>query len=106
MSLKQIELLWELMESEALFKYILTGAESPAIIICTDYLTAPDAKKSEHYTLYFGEGITHINFSNLNKAKIKAKEIIDSSKHKRTYRVLNKNNDIIEDYRTTEEKYN
>jgi len=72
--------LWELMEMEAKERYYLDRAgykaEKPGIIISTGLFRGPDAKNTEFYTVWFGQGIAHWNFKSLTKAREKVQEIL------------------------------
>ncbi len=86
--------LWYLMESEAIESFYLelgTGeyAKIPAIIICTGYLRAPNAKRNENFTLYFGQGLAHFNFKKLEEAKRKAEDILNTSKREIGVKIIN-----------------
>lgn len=87
--------LFDIMESEALQKYYIDNSEKPAIIIVTGMWLAPNANKKDSYTLYFGEGITHYNFSNFKKAEEKATEILKTAKKPISVRVINRQNDVL-----------
>ena len=73
-------ILWDLMEMEARERYYLDRegfrAEKPGIIISTGVFRAPDAKKTEFYTVWFGQGTAHWNFTSLKKARAKVQEIL------------------------------
>ena len=79
------KLLFSLMEHEADVKYYLDRpqddfkAEAPGMMITSGMFVAADAKKKEHYTLWFGQ-IAHWNFTSLEKAKEKAMEVLSKSK--------------------------
>ena len=78
------KVLWELMEMEAVEKYYIDRplrfrAELPGIFISSGMFRSPDAKRTENYTVWFGRGIAHWNFTSLRKARIKAKEILDTA---------------------------
>lgn len=83
-----VNVLFELVESEALEKYYLWSeekqayAKKAAITINTGFTTDPNAKSNERYTLYFGSGIAHFNFSNIKKAHVKVGEIFKGKKAK------------------------
>ena len=74
--------LFGLMESESELKYYLkkTGhlgyADKPAVIVATGMWLAPDHKKGEWYTVYFGTGIEHWNVKTIKQAKEKVAEIL------------------------------
>jgi hypothetical protein len=91
----QQELLWEIMESEAVRRYIIGDATKSGILICNGPFTAPDAKRSEFYTVYFGNGIAHWNFKNLKLAEAKAEEILSTAKETVSVRVFDKSNNIV-----------
>lgn len=71
-------LLWDLMEVEA-EKYFINDATLPGIIIASGPFTAPDAKRYEFATVYFGRGIAHWNFKNKAQARLKVKEILTTA---------------------------
>lgn len=84
------QILWELMEMEAIEKYYLYKeatehefgkyADRPAIIISTGPFVSPDARRTEFYTVWFGQGIAHYNFKNLADAENKVKEILATAR--------------------------
>ena len=86
------KMLFSLMEHEADVKYFLDRpqddfkAEAPGMMITSGMFVAADAKKKEHYTLWFGQ-IAHWNFTSLEKAKEKAMEIVSRCKVKISVRV-------------------
>lgn len=89
------DILFELMESNALEKYYIDNAKSPGITIQCGVFTAPDAKKGQHYTVYFGNAIGHWNFSNLNKARAKAEEILAKAVYPITVTVKHRNGKVL-----------
>ena len=84
------QVLWELMEMEAVEKCYLYKeatehefgkyADKPAIIISSGPFVSPDAKRTEFFTVWFGQGIAYYNFKNLVSAEKKLKEILASAK--------------------------
>ena len=76
------EEVWNLLDDEAKVKYYLWRkdkgqyAEKPAIIVCTGIGLAPDHKRGEWFTVYFGHGIDHWNAKNLKQAKLKAEAVL------------------------------
>lgn len=76
--------LWELMEMEAVERYFIDRegfrAEGPGVIITSGIWRAPDCKSTEFYTVWFGQGIGHWNFTNLKCARGKVKEILATAK--------------------------
>ena len=75
-------MVWELMEMEAVEKYYLNRpdegfyAEKPGILIVTGPFVAPDAKRCEFFTVWFGQDIGHWNFRTLPQARAKVREIL------------------------------
>lgn len=76
--------LWDIVEMEAIEKYYLWKdsehrfAEKPAITLNTGFT----AVGKERYTLYFGNGIAHWNFTSVPKAHLKVGEILKGKKAK------------------------
>lgn len=91
--------LWELIESEAERKYYIDDRNVAAITINTGTFIAPDAKNREWYTLYFGQGIAHYNFTSLKKAETKALEILNSSKKSIKVTVKDRHKNFLKSYR-------
>lgn len=91
----QSELLWEIMEGEAIRKYMINDATKPAMLICNGPFTAPDAKRREFYTVYFGSGIAHWNVRNLKLAEAKAEEILKTAKEPVAIKVIDKEGNMV-----------
>ena len=95
-----LQVLWELMELEAVEKcYIYREdeqcyAELPAMLIASGPFVAPDAKRNEFYTLWFGQGMKHYNSRTLVKAERKMKEILSTAKRSIQIKVEHRNGRI------------
>jgi hypothetical protein len=80
------------MESEAVEAYYLDRkgfeAERPGVIITDGMFLSPDAKKGEHFTVWFGQGIGHWNFKTLKDAQAKVAEILSKSREPITPRIV------------------
>ncbi len=84
----------DFMESEALEKYFINNAEKPAVTIQCGVFTASDAKRGQHYTVWFNL-IGHWNFSKLKDAQKKAEEILATTKKPITVTVKNRSDKVI-----------
>jgi len=94
------QILWELMEMEAIEKCYLykaveqTYADLPAIIISTGPFVSPDAKRTEFFTVWFGQGIAHYNFKHLVAAENKVKEILATARTGQQAKIEHRNGRI------------
>jgi len=91
------KILWETMEMEAVEKCYLYNeeqgkyAESPAIIISSGPFVSPDAKKTEFFTVWFGQGIAHYNYKHLIDAERQMKAILSTSEKHRQAKIEHRN---------------
>lgn len=91
------QVLWELMEMEAVESCYLFNehegkyAEKPAIIISSGPFVSPDAKRTEFYTVWLGQGIAHYNFKWLPLAEQKLKDILATAKEGKQAKIVHRN---------------
>ena len=91
--------LWDIVEMEAIEKYYLWKdsehrfAEKPAITLNSGFT----AVGKERYTLYFGNGLGHWNFTSVMKAHRKVGELLKGRKAKV---VTRKGDERIVQYKT------
>ena len=83
------------MEMEAKRAYFIDDAEKPAAIISTSIFVAPDAKKGEWCSVYFGQGIQHWNTKTLKQAEAKVEEIFKTAKKPIRVKVVDQDNNPI-----------
>jgi len=76
----KIELLFDLMQSEADVLYFIRNAEKPAIVIISSPVGHFPKRRGDRYTLWFGQGIERHCFKRLKEAQAKAEEILKRTK--------------------------